>query len=81
MKALLSLLLLCCITCGAAGCAMCCTPYDDDYSAHGGRWQRTDMRHGRVGSAFAPAGAMAGGEFVDEQFVGDQFIDGEVIVE
>ncbi|HUE73634.1 MAG TPA: hypothetical protein VMP01_22340 [Pirellulaceae bacterium] len=40
-----------------SGCAMCCSPYDEAYGYTGGRWQRTDLCHGRVGSAFAPAGA------------------------
>ncbi len=41
----------------ASGCAMCCSPYDEAYGYSGGRWQRTDLCSGRVGSAFAPAGA------------------------
>ncbi|HZL89203.1 MAG TPA: hypothetical protein VFB96_12560 [Pirellulaceae bacterium] len=41
----------------ASGCAMCCSPYDDAYGHTGGILQRTDLCHGRVGSAFAPAGA------------------------
>ncbi len=56
-KTLFGLLLLLALS-AANGCAMCCTPYDDDYAAFGGRWQRTDMRHGRVGSAFDPGATM-----------------------
>ena len=41
------------------GCAMCGSPFDYTYSAHGGRWERDDPVEGRVGSAFAPAGAKA----------------------
>lgn len=41
------------------GCSVCCTPYDDAYPAYGGKWQREDRYHGRVGSAFHPAGGMA----------------------
>lgn len=48
-----------------SGCAMCCSPYDEAYGYTGGRWQRTDLCHGRVGSAFAPAGAA--GETVIEE--------------
>jgi hypothetical protein len=40
------------------GCAMCPSPYDYDYAAQGGRWERHDPVHGRVGSAFEPSGAM-----------------------
>lgn len=40
-----------------SGCAMCCSPYDEAYGFTGGRWPRADLCHGRVGSAFAPAGA------------------------
>jgi len=39
----------------SSGCAMCCAPYDYDYAAFGGRWERYDMTNGRAGSAFAPA--------------------------
>lgn len=41
----------------SVGCAMCCAPYDDAYPAYGGRWQRDDMNHGRVGSAFTSVGS------------------------
>lgn len=46
------LVLLCC-----GGCSMCQPCELETYSAYGGRWQRTDRDHGRVGSLFAPAGA------------------------
>jgi hypothetical protein len=39
----------------SSGCAMCANPYDDSYAAYGGRRERTDMVHGRVGSEFDPA--------------------------
>ncbi len=45
-----------------SGCATCCSPYDEAYGYTGGRWPRTDLCHGRVGSAFAPAGG--GGEVI-----------------
>ena len=38
----------------ASGCAMCGNCDDYSYSAHGGRWERLDPCHGRVGSAFTP---------------------------
>jgi hypothetical protein len=40
----------------SSGCAMCCAPYDDHYPYVGGRWVRDNPSHGRVGSAFEPAG-------------------------
>ncbi|MCI0359112.1 MAG: hypothetical protein L0211_11595 [Planctomycetaceae bacterium] len=40
----------------SSGCAICCAPYDDYYPAIGGRWVRDNPTHGRVGSAFEPAG-------------------------
>lgn len=44
----------------AAGCSTCCTPFDAAYPTYGGKWERTDRFHGRVGSAFAPAGPEPG---------------------
>jgi hypothetical protein len=38
------------------GCSICAHPYDYSYTYYGARWQRSDMEHGRVGSAFYPAG-------------------------
>jgi hypothetical protein len=35
---------------------MCCAPYDYDYPATGGRWERYNPSSGRVGSAFDEAG-------------------------
>lgn len=40
----------------ASGCAVCASPFDYDYSAYGGSWERGDPSQGRVGSAFLPAG-------------------------
>ena len=40
---------------GTVGCAMCSSPFDYEYPAHGGTQQREDMLHGRVGSRFDPA--------------------------
>ncbi len=55
-RAFFALLLLAALS-STSGCAICCTPYDYAYPAYGGRWQRADMYHGRVGSAFEPAEA------------------------
>ena len=49
----------------SSGCAMCTSCEDDTYAAYGGKWQRADMTHGRVGSAFTEAGFdTAGGELI-----------------
>lgn len=53
MKSMLAALSLTCLL--ATGCAVCASPYDDAYSAFGGKWER-DQDHGRVASAFSPAG-------------------------
>lgn len=44
------------VVAAASGCSICCTPFDDAYPAYGGKWERTNRFHGRVGSAFDPAG-------------------------
>ena len=41
-----------------SGCRLCCDLEDQAYSAYGGKWQRTDRDHGRVGSLFEPAGGV-----------------------
>ena len=45
----------------AGGCAICCAPFDCDYTYVGGRWVRLNPSSGRVGSAFDNAGAPAEG--------------------
>jgi len=40
----------------SAGCSMCGSPFDHAYGGYGGVTERYDRFHGRVGSAFAPAG-------------------------
>lgn len=67
------------VVASATGCAMCCSPYDDAYSAYGGKWKRTDMYNGRVGSAFHPAQAGGGGEVIYEGGMAQS--GGEVIYE
>lgn len=60
MRPLSQLLLLITLASLSSGCAMCCSPFDNAYGYTGGRWQRDDLCHGRVGSAFAPAGGPTG---------------------
>ena len=40
----------------SSGCAMCCAPFDCDYTYQGGAWVRHNPSSGRVGSAFDEAG-------------------------
>jgi hypothetical protein len=56
MIARLGLIALTAAVLASSGCAMCCAPYDDNYPYYGGRWVRDNPTHGRVGSAFEPAG-------------------------
>jgi hypothetical protein len=49
-----------------SGCAMCANCGDRAYPADGGRWQRLDPCHGRVGSVFTPeVGSLVGAESVE----------------
>jgi hypothetical protein len=57
MRRLFSLGLLVAFASMSMGCAACCSPYDYAYGYYGGAWQRDDLCHGRVGSAYAPAGS------------------------
>ena len=61
---------------GISGCAICASPYDDTYSAFGGRWQRDVDNHGRVASVFTEAGFPVG-EDVLEQETHDPAIDAD----
>ena len=47
-----ALFLSCVLAIGLSGCAACCNPYDFNYPAFGGKWERVDRQQGRVGSAF-----------------------------
>ena len=44
----------CCTLLATMGCAMCANPHDCSYAAYGGRIQRVDRVHGRVGSILDP---------------------------
>jgi hypothetical protein len=48
-----SALISCVAAVGMSGCAMCCTPYLNDYPTYGGRVERTNREWGRVGSVFS----------------------------
>ena len=47
-----------------AGCAMCTANFDEAYGGHGGKWQRSDAVHGRVGSPFSDP-------LIDQAIAGD----------
>ncbi len=40
----------------ASGCSMGRATWYEAYTADGGNWERLDLNHGRVGSAFSDAG-------------------------
>lgn len=44
-----------CVLVSLNGCTLCQSVFDHTYGAYGGRWQREDMCHGRVGSIIDPA--------------------------
>jgi hypothetical protein len=54
MKRLLYAALCLALVTASAGCSICQGPDDYGYAAYGGRWQRLDHQHGRVGSRFTP---------------------------
>jgi hypothetical protein len=56
---------------------MCSTCGDDTYAAYGGKWERVDMTHGRVGSAFTPVGFDVG-PIDDEVISAPYVIDGDI---
>ena len=57
LRTLTSLLLLAGMVI-SSGCAMCCGVDDYTYGTYGGKWERTDRTHGRVGSAFSDGQAV-----------------------
>ena len=48
------------VCCGLTGCSSCCGPYDYHYPTFGGKHQRVDPTHGRVGSIFSDPNATLG---------------------
>ncbi len=58
MKRLMSLLAISLISTNV-GCTLCSDCDDYSYGAFGGRWERSDLTYGRVGSAFSPEGSIA----------------------
>jgi hypothetical protein len=54
MKRLLNAVLCLSLLVVSAGCSICQGPDDYGYATYGGRWQRMDRQHGRVGSRFTP---------------------------
>ncbi len=54
----------------STGCSMCCGPFDYDYPDFGGKHQRQDRRHGRVGSILSdPLAPRAGGASADSNLL------------
>lgn len=57
---------------------MCCGPMDYAYPTYGGKWERADRFHGRVGSVFYDASA---GQVTDEVVMEGEAVEGEVVEE
>ncbi len=53
MKRLFLTIIGCILVAHLSGCALCCSPYFDDYPNFGGRIQRSNAEWGRVGSVFS----------------------------
>ena len=54
----------------STGCSMCCGPYDYDYPDFGGKHQRQDRQHGRVGSILSdPLAPRVGGASADSNLL------------
>ncbi|MFM7844331.1 MAG: hypothetical protein ACKPEY_08895 [Planctomycetota bacterium] len=68
MKRFSLLLLMGLLLANGVGCAICPNPYDYDYNAFGGTYDRADRTRSRVGSAFEPA---------EMQMAGNQNMIGE----
>ncbi len=51
-RQIVGLSLLACLA-SVAGCAMCCNSGLYDYPTYGGKFERVDRQHGRVGSIFS----------------------------
>lgn len=66
MKNLISFVIAALICFSSTGCSICCGPFDYDYPDFGGKHERQDRRHGRVGSIFSdPLAPRAGGASAD----------------
>ena len=53
-RILLAIACVAVIVCGGlTGCSSCCGPYDYHYPTFGGKHQRVDPTHGRLGSVFS----------------------------
>lgn len=70
MKNQISLAIAALICFLSTGCSMCCGPFDYDYPDFGGKHQRQDRRHGRVGSILSdPLAPRAGGASADSNLL------------
>ncbi|GAB5405309.1 MAG: hypothetical protein Aurels2KO_35400 [Aureliella sp.] len=55
------------------GCSICAPGYIDDYGAVGGKWERVNPTHGRVGSILSDSGTTVGSS--DEVYYDDSYSD------
>lgn len=68
MRSLILLLVALSAAC-ATGCSMCSRGFLDDYATVGGKWQRADQTHGRVGSIFSDPGSTIAAGYTDGNVV------------
>ncbi|HBE71147.1 MAG TPA: hypothetical protein DDW52_23625 [Planctomycetaceae bacterium] len=61
------------------GCAICPPGFIDDYGAVGGKWERVNPTHGRVGSTLSDPGSVIGAAEGDVQYDYGEYYDGNVI--
>ena len=70
MKNQISLIITALICFLSTGCSLCCGPHDYDYPDFGGKHQRQDRRHGRVGSILSdPLAPRASGDSADSNLL------------
>lgn len=67
----------CFVIASHTGCAICPPGFIDDYGAVGGKWERVNPTHGRVGSTLSDPGTVVG--TAEGELYYDEYYDGDVI--
>ncbi len=62
----------------SSGCSLCQPGYLCDYAGVGGKWQRTDLENGRVGSVLSDPNSVVGQGFQPAAVIADE---GEVYLD
>ncbi len=80
MKKLLAVIAIASLVPLFSGCAICCGTYDYAYPSYGGKWDRGDRFHGRVGSNLSGAGVGYPNQYVDGEVIqGMPYYEGQII--